>query len=451
MSEIINYAQIQQAKVLVRGDLAGVLRKESESEYFFEYDLEWLRAGKGDVAISLYSSQTVHRNKILFPFFDNLIPEGWLLSYVEQIHKIDKRNRFALLLATGFHTIGAVSVLPITKDKVEFERYQSELSSTIEEKLLFPSQEGRCPYCLEDLPVSRLKRGGHIKCVKDLWETTSSLNLLLDEKEPLEVFRHTIYGASISGAQRKGLFQLKDNQLSPALTHDATIILKPQGDFPSLPENEHVTMAIAQKLGFNVPPFCIFETPQLGKVFAIRRFDRTQEGEWLRMEDFGQILEAISDDKYTKSYNKIAKALRSNSDAVKVDLIAFWRRLLFSFFIGNGDMHLKNWSLLEKENLDSHFRLSPCYDFLNTRLPLPKEKFELAIPLNGRQNNLNGRLFLEFAQQLKITREAVNILDELPRWKEVTEEFVSVCYLSDWERELYLEIVEERYQRLLKI
>lgn len=199
-----------------------------------------------------------------------------------------------------------------------------------------------------------------------------------------------------------------------------------------------------------MPPCGIFNVPQLGKVFAIRRFDRNKQKQWLRMEDFGQILGEISDDKYSKSYNQIAKAIRKYSDAVKVDLIDFWRRLLFSFFIGNGDMHLKNWALLERENLDGQFRLSPCYDFLNTRLPLPKERFELAIPMDARQNKLNGKRFLEFAQKLKIEKEALKIIEELPQWLEVTKDFVSVCYLSELEKERYLEIVEERYQRLLQ-
>lgn len=450
MSEAINYSKIRQAKVFIREDFVGILRKESEQEYTFTYDLQWIQAKRGNLALSLLTSQISYTNKILFPFFDNLIPEGWLLSYVEQIQRVDKKNRFAILLATGLHTIGAVSIVPITEEQIEIPPYQPAFSASTKERLSFPNNERRCPYCFDFIGISEVKRKGHIKCIRELWGTTRSLKILLDEKEPLEVFRHTIYGASISGAQRKGLFQLDEDTLSPALNHKAEIILKPQGEFSSLPENEHVTMSIAKKLRFNVPPCGIFNVPQLGKVFAIRRFDRNKQKQWLRMEDFGQILGEISDDKYSKSYNQIAKAIRKYSDAVKVDLIDFWRRLLFSFFIGNGDMHLKNWALLERENLDGQFRLSPCYDFLNTRLPLPKERFELAIPMDARQNKLNGKRFLEFAQKLKIEKEALKIIEELPQWLEVTKDFVSVCYLSELEKERYLEIVEERYQRLLQ-
>jgi serine/threonine-protein kinase HipA len=449
MNESVHYSQIKQAKVFVRDNLAGILTKKSDQEYIFSYDVDWIEGKKGDISFSLPCSQTPYTSRILFPFFDNLIPEGWLLAYVEQIQRIDTNNRFALLLATGHHTIGAISIVPISDSNLEIHPYQPKLSSTYTTPILFESVNNRCSYCLNTMGKSDVNRGGHIRCIRSLWGTTRKLNILLDETEPLEVFRHTIYGASISGAQRKGLFELQGNTLIPATGHTAAIILKPQGDFPSLPENEHVTMSIAKKLGFTVPPCGIFEVPQLGKVFAIRRFDRNSTGQWLRMEDFGQILDETAANKYSKSYNQIAKAIHQYSDARKVDIIDFWRRLLFSFFIGNGDMHLKNWAMLEKENLDGSFRLSPCYDFLNTRLPLPREKFDLAIPMDARQNKLNRSRFLTFAKKLNIEDEALQILTELSTWLTVTREFVAFSFLSSIEKARYLEIVEERYAQLL--
>ena len=116
MDNDINYASIVEANVYLREQFAGVLQK-IDIGYQFTYAQTWLNGQHGPISISLPSTKIVHYSVELFPFFDNLIPEGWLLSYVQDIHRIDKGNRFALLMATGRYPIGAVSVIPLKDSK----------------------------------------------------------------------------------------------------------------------------------------------------------------------------------------------------------------------------------------------------------------------------------------------------------------------------------------------
>lgn len=434
------------ATVYLRGVETGILQRH-EDGFSFSYSIDWIRSGGTAIALTLPLTQIPYESSTLFPFFDNLIPEGWLLSYVQQIHRVDKSDRFSLLMITGRFPIGAVSVVPVFEgQEIDHEMPQLAIDEKMEVPVSSSSIPDICIHCLQ--PVRG--RVAHRKCVLNLWGTTRQLRMLLHRDEPWEVFRQTVHGASISGAQRKGLFQLDRGLLKPGIGTNAQWILKPQGSFDSLPENEHVTMCIAKAIGFEVPAFGMVQIPRLGWVFVNRRFDCHDNLAVRRMEDFGQLLGYPSDMKYRGTYNQIVNGIQRHSDAVRIDMIEFWRRLIFAFFIGNGDMHLKNWALLEQESLNGCFRLSPCYDLLNTRLPLPKEHFELALPLDARQNRLNRKRFMAFADRLNISVFAEKVLAELPQWLDITERLVSHSMLPEKKKNRYLTIVYDRYQRLLK-
>lgn len=107
---------MKQANVYVGNRLAGVLT-ENDNGYEFRYLPEYLDLDNAE-AISLtlpLSGKPYHAN-VLFPFFDGLIPEGWLLDIAEQSWKISARDRFSLLLACCKDCIGAVSIVPIESD-----------------------------------------------------------------------------------------------------------------------------------------------------------------------------------------------------------------------------------------------------------------------------------------------------------------------------------------------
>ena len=105
---------MKQAVVLLRGVKAGLLT-EDENGYLFEYDADFLASDKAEpVSLTFPLSDKPYRDKVLFPFFDGLIPEGWLLNIAEKNWKIDNRDRMSLLLACCKDCIGAVGVEPLT-------------------------------------------------------------------------------------------------------------------------------------------------------------------------------------------------------------------------------------------------------------------------------------------------------------------------------------------------
>jgi len=430
--------------VYLRETPVGIIEKHDKRSFTFKYLDEYRRQPNSiPIAFTLPLDRDQFVAEDLPAFFDNLILEGWLLSQAEKTFHIDKKNRFAMLMATGRHTIGAVKIHPIDSEGHEippmtFEQ-QGEMIETIENP--YP---GACPSCL--LPTSTGLI--HVKCRTQLWGTSKTIQIALDSIDPTSTFSQTIHGGSVSGAQRKGLFRF-DKKLATLLPGpaEATHILKPDGDFPELPANEHLTMAVARALRFNTPPFCLIKTPTLGLVFVIKRFDRLNHQQLLK-EDSAQLLNVASDDKYTGSNERVAKAIASVG--TQLDLNDYFRRLMFCYASGNGDMHLKNWAMLEDKEMNGQMRLAPCYDLLNTRLALPRESVDIGLPLNGKQRQLKGTYFRKFALNvLHANPKFVDVVfSELPEWEAKFRDFVPRSALQPSSQERYLEIVAQRVKDL---
>jgi serine/threonine-protein kinase HipA len=127
----------------------------------------------------------------------------------------------------------------------------------------------------------------------------------------------------------------------------------------------------------------------------VRRFDRTQNAK-IPLEDMAQILERTRDEraKYTLSLEAVAKAVQTHSCAPSEDLVELFRLALFSFLVGNSDMHLKNIAPLGDNNIR---RLSPVYNLLNTKICMPSDTEDCAISMAGTKSDVTWETFLEFA------------------------------------------------------
>ena len=107
---------MKQAKVYMHNQLAGIL-SEDENGYTFVYEASYLEQPEAEaISLTMQLQEKPFFDKILFPFFDGLIPEGWLLDIAENTWKINGRDRMSLLLACCKDCIGAVSVIPIEKE-----------------------------------------------------------------------------------------------------------------------------------------------------------------------------------------------------------------------------------------------------------------------------------------------------------------------------------------------
>ena len=109
---------MRQAKVYYQNDLAGILVETDDGEYEFTYDKEYVRNFPDRfLTFSMPVSEKKYRSNRLFPFFEGLIPEGWLLEIASKNWKINQNDRMGLLLACCKNCIGAVSVVPIESER----------------------------------------------------------------------------------------------------------------------------------------------------------------------------------------------------------------------------------------------------------------------------------------------------------------------------------------------
>ena len=103
---------MRQAKIYMHDSWAGILT-EDENGYRFEYQFDYLENELAEpISLTLPISKKAYSSNALFPFFDGLIPEGWLLEIAEKNWKLNPRDRMGILLATCRNCIGAVSVEP---------------------------------------------------------------------------------------------------------------------------------------------------------------------------------------------------------------------------------------------------------------------------------------------------------------------------------------------------
>jgi serine/threonine-protein kinase HipA len=194
---------------------------------------------------------------------------------------------------------------------------------------------------------------------------------------------------TVTGVQRKLSLGIEGTQRNRRFTivglWDRFILKPPSDEFPALPENEDAVLRLADHLRIPVVPHALIRL-QSGEIsFICKRIDRTDTREKLSMEDFCQISERLTEDKYRGSLERVGKLLRRYSAYPGLDVLDYFERTVFSFVVGNADMHLKNYSLIETP---IGLRLSPAYDLLSTVLAIPDDPEQTALTLNGKKSNL---------------------------------------------------------------
>ncbi len=270
----------------------------------------------------------------LMPFFSNLLPEGHLRKYLADQANVQSDREFFLLWVLGQDLAGAVTVLPADSEA-------------------WPE-------------------GGQ--------------DALDDEgtKAPAE----DVLRFSLAGVQLKfSAVQSASGGLTvPTSGVGGDWIVKlPSREFARVPENEFSMMSLARMVGINVPAIDLRDIRSIGNLpdgieqlgpnaFVIERFDRGNGGELTHIEDFAQVFDVYPEDKYKKaSFRNLAAVVATESD--HDDVAEFIRRLTFNVLIGNGDMHLKNWSLIYPDR--KRARLSPAYDYVSTIPYIPNDKSAL--------------------------------------------------------------------------
>ncbi len=295
------------------------------------------------------------------PFFSNLLPEGPLRTYLAARGGIHPAREFRLLALLGEDLPGAVSVA-----------YPRE---EIRERLLEIDDPGR--------------------------------------KRP-----ESPYHFSLAGVQLKfsALAEPRGGLTIPAGgTGGSWIIKLPSQQFPEVPENEWAMLDLAGKIGITVPETKLISIedisglPDLGVLagktaLAVKRFDRQETGERIHMEDFAQVYNLFPDEKYSRvNYTTIANMVWMLTG--EAGLEEYVRRLVFNLMIGNGDMHLKNWSYIYPDGRTP--RLAPGYDFVATVPYLPGDKLALNLAGTKIMREVSERHFIDLSAKAKVPEHLV--------------------------------------------
>jgi serine/threonine-protein kinase HipA len=178
--------------------------------------------------------------------------------------------------------------------------------------------------------------------------------------------------------------------------------------FTALPESEHLVMHMAEHMRIKTVPHALIGANS-GYAFITKRVDRIidrADVKKLAMEDLCQLDGRLTADKYKGSYERCAKLIKQYSSVPALDLAEFFLRIVFSFAVGNSDMHLKNFSLIETAPESGEYILSPAYDLLPVNLVMPEDEEQLALTLNGKKANIRRKDFLVFANTTGITEKA---------------------------------------------
>jgi serine/threonine-protein kinase HipA len=312
-------------RVLLHGQDVGILHRRGDHTQFVLDPDYWAQADRPILGLA-FEDRPGERHAAalrLPPWFSNLLPEGPLRDWIAQERHVSPQREAELLAQVGHDLPGAVTVVP---------------------------EPGDCPD----------------------WPDPDTLRRPPDRPAP-EGGR---WRFSLAGVALKfSMLRQGDRLTLPATGHGGDWIVKlPDARHPRVPRNEYVTMLLARAAGIEVPEIHLCprkDLPDLPSVswphdedeaFAIRRFDRDDARRPVHIEDLAQVRGLWPEQKYTGTFETVANLVHRGRD--RDSLHQFVRRLAFCVLVGNGDAHLKNWSLIYEDPRIP--RLSPAYDLVAT-------------------------------------------------------------------------------------
>ena len=307
----------------------------------------------------------------------------------------------------------------------------------------------KCLYCYKELAQNDAG-DYHPKCIKAFYGTkfAPALPYRLDEMEKLAK-KAAELSVTVPGVQPKlSLAWIKstlENGNNGRLTImdalEGMYILKPQNAaYEQMPENEHLSMKLAELLKIEVVPSNLIRLSSGELCYITKRIDRKKDHSKIHMIDFLQILEL--EDKYLGTMENLGKTIGELSVNTLMDKQRFFELTLFNFIIGNIDMHLKNFSMRLS---DIGWVLSPAYDLLNVKIVLPKDQDDTALLLGGKKRNFNIGYFNRFGAVLQLNEKQItSVYKKLTAWLPKAMLMIDNSFLNEQNKRKYKELINAR-------
>lgn len=376
-------------EVLLYDEPIGVLNQLPGDRTFFSFYQSYIQNPQRpmlslsfkDVYGDLIETSKPTRTRVP-PFFSNLLPEGHMREYLAKQAKVNPQREFYLLSVLGKDLAGALTLRSPTDQNLLVDGKFEKVVSVQSEKSLL-----------------RFSLAGIQLKFSAIWEKEGGLTIPVN---------------GVGGSW---------------------IVKLPSSSFSGVPENEFVMMELARLLGIDVPTTALIPVEQIhglpdevAKIakdaFVIKRFDRDPHGKKIQIEDFAQVFGVFPEKKYrSASYRNIAEVI--GAEVGEEGVVEFVRRFVFNALIGNGDMHLKNWSLIYPDKRQA--KLAPAYDFVSTIPYLPNDELALTFVDSKDFRSLNTKQFRRFAAQARLPENLVieTMLDTVSAfrtlWKSVDD------------------------------
>lgn len=291
-----------------------------------------------------YASPWVRRQR-LHPVLSNLLPEGALREWFAQVLKVHPDNEFPLFAQLAADLPGAIVAKPVAPDQIP---------------------EGVLDHRTQVEVVPRMMLAGRPRF-------------------------------SLAGVQMKFSMHQTDGRfnLSQPDTLGDWIVKTPSTRHQDVPVNEYTVMKLAELVGVEIPDIKLVHLDQLKGLppinlpsekyaYAIRRYDRDENDGRIHAEDFAQVLFKYPHEKYSvTNCEQIGKVLYQFTGHGLANIQQMARRLLVNILLGNGDAHLKNWSLIYPDRLTAE--LAPAYDIVYTQAYIPEES-QVSLNLAGNKD-----------------------------------------------------------------
>ncbi len=366
--------RIRRLRVYVPQGESGTLEKSHRFSFAYDHSISADRQISISMPVRLpsYSRGAVH------PIFEQNIPEGYVRERITE--RLRKHIRI---------------------DEMLFLALQRDYGI------------GRLGFKSEQFPTNKIEKENLSEILR--WQGKESLFEELVNKYLLQT--------SISGVQPKVL--VRDNRAT--FQTPGLIIKSGLKEYPGLAVNEFICMSAARNCGLTVPDFYLSDDHSL---FVMHRFDLHENGDHLGLEDFSVLLGERAQDKYMGSYETLANVITMYCAAPRIDMESFFRLIVLSAAVGNGDAHKKNFSLIYDDiQCPETIRLSPAYDIVSTLPYLGNDT--PALKMNGHKKGFPKKNELSrFGKRIGVKKPAEiiqqiidNVTDTLIHHKDLLQEY----------------------------
>lgn len=307
----------------------------------------------------------------------------------------------------------------------------------------------KCLYCYGELNEGDF----HSTCSKKFFGTEKAPIVPYELDELYKLGKIVVEKrVTVPGVQSKLSMELdKQIKTEPKLTIAGlwgNYIFKPPAQpYISLPENEDLTLKLAEIFGLKTVEHSLIRLKSGEIAYITKRTDR-EKNRKLHMEDFCQLTERLTEDKYKGSMELVNRTIDKYSSNPGLNKLTVFETTLFYFLTGNADMHLKNFSVIYKNGM---VNLVPAYDLLSTRLVMSENEDpeESALTINGKKRKLRLNDFLKFAESSGLNiKQIENSFNKFKSNLSKAINFIDSSLLDKKLMNTYKELIVARAERL---